>query len=351
MSRSRNYVFTVNYPEPGEEIGFDDKYMKFLVYQKEKGEQGNPHFQGYVVFKTSVTLATAKKRIHKKAHLEVRKGTHEQAKEYCIKGDTRLDGPWMYGVEPAQGKRNDLVAVKKCLDDGGKLSDVAEEHFGVFMRYHKGLSLYMSLKQKKRDFISYTKVFFGPPGSGKTRRAVQECIERGRSYYMLSPPNQSSGAVWWDGYAGQDAVIIDDFYGWITHQFMLRLCDRYPMQVQTKGGVANFLSKYIYITSNKFPSEWWPRTGYGAMARRTSGNFGEIRGFPLAYCWTPEGVDLTFPATPEGIAIDPVPQPQELSGPPLLFNLCRECKEAPIEMEQQVCSRCASQLAPVGSSM
>jgi hypothetical protein len=38
---------------------------------------------------------------------------------------------------------------------------------------------------------------------------------------------------------------------------MLRLFDRYPLQVEFKGGCLQFLSKYIIVTSNCTPQTMW----------------------------------------------------------------------------------------------
>ena len=44
--------------------------------------------------------------------------------------------------------------------------------------------------------------------------------------------------------------MIDDFYGWIKYDELLKICDRYPYKVQVKGGFEEFKAKYIWITSN-----------------------------------------------------------------------------------------------------
>ena len=64
-------------------------------------------------------------------------------------------------------------------------------------------------------------------------------------------------------------MVLDDFYGWIKFDEMLRLLDRYPLLVETKGGTTHFTSRFIHITSNKHPSSWYKRGHYyDALFRR-----------------------------------------------------------------------------------
>lgn len=52
---------------------------------------------------------------------------------------------------------------------------------------------------------------------------------------------------------------------------MLRLLDRYPFNVQFKGGSLPFTSKKIYITSNQEPRTWYknvPNEDYTPLIRR-----------------------------------------------------------------------------------
>ena len=37
----------------------------------------------------------------------------------------------------------------------------------------------------------------------------------------------------------------------------LRICDRYPLRVEYKGGMTQFVSKTLIITSNREPRDWY----------------------------------------------------------------------------------------------
>lgn len=106
--------------------------------------------------------------------------------------------------------------------------------------------------------------YWGPSGSGKSRHAYEL---GGDSQFWIARPISRGGSVWWDGYEGQSTVVIDEFYGWMSRDFLQRLVDRYPLLVQTKGGAVQFLALVIIITSNLPPEMWW-KIGLGSMERR-----------------------------------------------------------------------------------
>lgn len=52
--------------------------------------------------------------------------------------------------------------------------------------------------------------------------------------------------------------MVDEFYGWISLDLLLRILDRYPLTVETKGGHRTFRAKTVVITSNKPFEKWYP---------------------------------------------------------------------------------------------
>jgi hypothetical protein len=98
--------------------------------------------------------------------------------------------------------------------------------------------------------------------------------EAGVSSFWL--PRPEGDRPWWDGYDGQEVIVIDEFYGWLKRDFMYRLIDRYPMMLEVKGGAVPMQAKHVIFTSNKHPKEWYPRVGLGALVRRFSGEIGKV---------------------------------------------------------------------------
>ena len=187
-------------------------------------------------------------------------GSQQQAIAYCEKQETRLEGPWRYGEpqEGRQGQRSDLLALKSALDEGSTDLQLWEEFFPTMMRYYKGVAQYQILKRDQRRWKSKVYVLVGEPGTGKSKWA----LDNFPNAYWKQRGN------WWDGYH-HDEVVLDDFYGWLPFDTLLRLLDRYPLLVETKGGQASFIAKTIVITSNALPREWYQNIrNYGALARR-----------------------------------------------------------------------------------
>jgi len=79
---------------------FGDK-VKFATWQKEKAASGKVHIQAYIKM-VKTTRLTGMKELLGMVHAEVAKGNDEQCVAYCSKEDTRLEGPWEFGIKPAR---------------------------------------------------------------------------------------------------------------------------------------------------------------------------------------------------------------------------------------------------------
>lgn len=242
-----------------------DKLMQGAAYAivgKEVGECGTKHLQGFVNFgRKNRKSFMAIKAMIPRAHIEIAKGSDEDNRKYCSKeGDFKEVG------EPQTcGKRNDLKSVTEQVLSGKRVADVALEYPGTFVKYCRGIRelSYIVRSQIKRDYKTEVYVLIGKPGTGKSRFASERAAQLGSVYYK--PRGE-----WWDGYDGETSVIIDDYYGWLKYDELLKIMDRYPYQVPVKGGYVGFTSKYIFITSNAAIENWYKFPNYtvDAIMRR-----------------------------------------------------------------------------------
>lgn len=252
---------------------WDEKTMKYLVSQLEEcPETGRMHFQGFCEFNQSCRMAGAKKALGLSAgcHMESRKGTPQQAAEYCKKDESRAEdgGPWEYGKLPeGQGSRTDIKTLCDAIQCGSALPELARAMPHMVLRYSRGIDRLIELRDNKnqqRDVKVYT--IIGRPGSGKTRRAFDTYPD----IYTVA----STSPEWWQGYYGQKQILIDD-YGRGTampYERLLRVLDRYPLQLPIKGGFVPAKFDTVIITSNTHHDEWYPgRTEWDALERRICG--------------------------------------------------------------------------------
>lgn len=272
MSKSKYWVFTKNNPTPQDEERISEYITancEYGVFQVEAGESGTVHLQGYVCFATRKGLSGVAKGLLK-SHVEARRGSHEEAKDYCCKEETRVRGPFEFGddstIPRKPGERSDLSSVRDALCSGASLADIADSHFGTFVKYHSGLRAYIALRGPSRDFKSRVEVHWGIPGSGKSHYCREKCNDAGvGNWYWMSRPADGQ-AAWWCGINPHaKVIIIDDFYGWLPYSFMLQLCDQYPFRVQVKGSSVSIAPELIVITSNAHPRDWYPKVSIDRM--------------------------------------------------------------------------------------
>lgn len=304
---ARSYCFTINNPtvQDCDLIHSSCDGILNLVAVLERGDQGTLHYQGWVQLKKPQRMSWVKNAMPR-AHIEKMHGPKRKAIRYCLKtlletgsltipensmslkawsfcteipqllwlaseesGTTSLHCRdfWssMISSTVANSQKKILLEMKKLIDQGKSESELAEFDFPVYVKNYRGLLRYRFLKSKPRDHEMNVIVIQGPTGTGKSRWA-RDCFPD--AYWKQR-------STWWDGYEGQETVIIDEFYGWLPFDLLLRICDRYPLYVETKGGNVNFVAKNIVIISNNIPSSWYKsdKVYWPSFVRRVSNWF------------------------------------------------------------------------------
>jgi len=259
-SRISRFVFTLNnYTE--DEYNFLKDWApttKWFIMGKEVGENGTPHLQGACIIGSQWSFSKLKTLTgFNRAHIEVMRGTPSDSRTYCSKEDSSA---FEVGELPTQGKRNDIHNAVIRIRGGENLRQLASDENGgvAVVKFYKGLTTLRSLLRPPRNSPPVVIWLYGPTGSGKTRCAM-ECARRINTDSNVPGCDiwLSSGDLrWFDGYDGQQCVVLDDFRAkLVKFCFFLRLLDRYPVRVEFKGGFVEWEPRFIFITCPYSPDE------------------------------------------------------------------------------------------------
>lgn len=240
--RDRGYCFTLNNYTAQEVDEIKLTSCRYIIFGKEIAPStGTPHLQGYVYFKDKISM----KGIHKiqgwsRTALKSARGTADQNETYCKKEGIEI---YERGIKPEQGKRNDLDRIYSDIKNGVSVDEIILSDPGAYQLAGRAMERLedIILRNKRRTEMTLGEWIFGPSGVGK-------------SEYAFSHPNAyvyANDGGWWDGYRGEDVVIIDEFRGQIAFNELLRMVDKHPNYYVRRRGrePMPFISKKVIITS------------------------------------------------------------------------------------------------------
>lgn len=206
------------------------------------------------------------------AHVEPMRGTKEQATKYIDKeppydekGEVVL---LKFGertkITDNSGLRVDIDAIRQDIRDGkvtaSTIDEYILEHAKTEAQARMIESTYTRVMQangmKQRD----VKVIYveGATGSGKTRGAY----DRYSDIFKASVSNKTSFPF--NGYRGQKVLLLDELrQGVFTPAELFQILDRYPLQVDVKGGRFPALWDTVIITTAMPLESWFTREDKG----------------------------------------------------------------------------------------
>jgi len=313
--KGRSWLITKNNPGatvfPGEW-----PHIRYAVWQLEMGESGTAHYQMYLNFKEPVRMAFIRKLEGiEKCHCEV---VHNKPKAvaYCCKPNTdfpddtslTLEGPFWFPSEAVvrkhgktgKGARTDLDQLVELINDDAADDVLWDDVPKMVIKYPKGIQAARLAKGgRARQGAIDAVVYWGPSGTGKSHRLLQEC-----------PPGPlwfwADSGKWFDGYQGQPGIVFDEFHGgWMPYRTALRLFSGFPMRGETKGGHVEIRALRFRFSTNIHPKDWWsgrvgaPPWREDPLRRR----LGQVRKMTVVY----EGLDEVYDSAEE--VWDAMPQP------------------------------------------
>jgi len=225
-----------------------------LVIGDEKGDSGTPHFQGYLELKKKVRFAQIKTMfLPLVPHLEGRRGTSQQAADYCKKDGLFLEFGELKVTK--QGKESQLELMTDMLVGKKHMREVALASPATWVRNYRGLAAFQQLiadppRVFKEGFQLH--LYYGKTGTGKTYKALL-----GNPGIFKKPIGKG---LWFDGYQHcepRTPVLFDECNGQYPLTDMLQITDSYICQVEVKGGHTHLDCDLVILTTNIHPSIWY----------------------------------------------------------------------------------------------
>lgn len=171
--------------------------------------------------------------------------------EYVSKNESKLDGPWEFGVRPTwniKGRR----AINNTEILNTPLPQLVEENKINIRDYEKirrSINLYKLDKNTMDREPEENLWIVGKPGIGKSY-----WVRENFKSLFIKPQNK-----WWDGYNGEEVVHLEDLdmQGKCLSHYLKIWGDRYNLTGETKGGTIRPSYNRFIITSNYTPDELW----------------------------------------------------------------------------------------------
>lgn len=203
---------------------------------------------------------SALKKVYPRAHIEVTKGTKEQAEDYIHKrgkfeekGEQIVCTRQIGEIKGAQGQRKDWEVVQDLLDQG----KTPEQIYSVNIRYRKYSqeidAAYIYKRKMETPIVREVKVvwLFGKPETGKSHTYVDLVQKNGREKVFRVNDYRNP----WDKYQGESILFLDEFRGQFRYDFLLGLLDRYQVDLPARYNNKVGLWSEVYITTPFTPDE------------------------------------------------------------------------------------------------
>jgi len=266
QSRGKRWVATLSVYSQETLDKFDQEFktgevLKYIC-QEEKGEGGFIHLQVFLCFSNVKRFTQVKSFFGQTAHIELAKGNDSQNLTYCSKEASRT-GLFISKAgdfDGGQGQRSDLSKVALLVTERKTIEDIAFAFPVEYIKFCKGIERLVGL-QRERDAPRHkdmcTIVLYGPSGIGKSLW-VRLYAERHVLRVYNKPLGFGRGTQWFDGYDGEEILLLDDFDSdQVSYRELLVWLDVYKCKVAVKGGFVSATWNYVCITTNVSPDTWY----------------------------------------------------------------------------------------------
>lgn len=279
-TRHRRWFLTV--PAEGEKgVSRDELEQALEPYdaflgQLEQGKGTNQyrHWQLILVHPEPVRFSTLRRKLPT-AHLEPVRDLRASL-AYVQKEDTRVrdEPPLVKGKispGPGQGHRSDLDTLRSRILDGQETADELILSDTGAWRHSRLVGDLVSARDRSRQEGKLrdvqVRVVFGDTGTGKTSAALTGLQALG----SVCRVTHWGGAGTFDGYDGQDSLVLDEFAGQPPLTELLTWLDVFPVTLDARYRARQAAFVRVVLCSNAPPWTWYPwapKAQRAALARR-----------------------------------------------------------------------------------
>lgn len=251
--KARGWLLTLPADEYTKEVVESRLSRYSYIGQLERGKtksvanpEGYLHWQIYIEVENAVRASTLKKKFPK-GHFEVRRGSVQQAYNYCSKSDTREGEPFANGdISVFLEKSMKLRDYVDLIERGMTVTDIITSYpmSVIFERQLSTLQKHRRMVEAKvgrRDLqVHY---LWGKSGVGKTHSIYEKYGYA--NVFMVSDYKNP-----FDGYDGESVLVFDEFRSQIQVSIMLKLLDPYPTELSARFNNSWAAYNTVYVVSN-----------------------------------------------------------------------------------------------------
>lgn len=265
--KSRKWALVINNPL---EAGLDHTAIadilrlfcpEYFCMADEIATTGTFHTHVFLYVPATVRFSTLKNRFPI-AHIEKAYGSAKENRDYVMKSgkwadtekaETSVEGSFLeWGKLPAEKeeKAPQMYRLLESLRDGKTTTQIIDETPGFAFRVRDIDTLRQTLLAER--YASENRMLevwylYGATGTGKTRGIYER--HDPRHIYRVTNYREGKG-ISFDGYAGQDVLVFEEFHSQIPIEDMLNFLDVYPLSLPARYADKTACYTKVYITSN-----------------------------------------------------------------------------------------------------
>lgn len=259
----------------------------WAICGKEVASTGTPHLQWACTMKNAKTFSamrtTMSELLGRPIDYIMPTRSKEAAEKYCQKeGDFEEWGKRPVGERKRTDiiRMNDIIEDMKADPDKHVFDHLGDDNGLLIMSHLRALKEYASFNIRMKQVPNKPQfeviLCIGASGSGKSRWLAETYPD---AFWVTY--GASGQPTWFDGYKGEETIVLDDFKGSMQYTQFLRLCDRYKQDLPVKGSTVPGVHTRIVLTSICEPSAWYDYSHATRKLREVERRITRVINFPI----------------------------------------------------------------------